>query len=135
MFVSARWNSRGRRGEPSVLLLYNHKVSDADSLQVRSKATVCYSHSEHTGLLMSRQAVDWVCRGVITSSGSSPLGFLTVPEQGFGFLESGGGLGCGCLLPDLARRSALSLPGIRSGLGSTAGFRKMLRSFSSWWID
>ena len=48
------------------------------------------SQPEYSGLLMSCQTVDWVCRGVVVSSGSSPLTFLTVSEQGFGFLVSGG---------------------------------------------
>ena len=30
-------------------------------------------------------------------------------------------MGCSCLLPDLASRSALSFPGSPSGLGSTVG--------------
>ena len=70
------------------------------------------SQPEYSGLLMSCQTVDWVSRGVVASSGFSPLTFLAVLEQGFGFLVSGGGHGLQLLLPDLARRSALSFPGI-----------------------
>ena len=46
---------------------------------------------EYSGLLMSCQTVDWVCRGVVVSSGPSPLASLSVSEQGFGFLVCGGG--------------------------------------------
>ena len=69
------------------------RVHDANLLQVRSQATVSCSQPEYSGLLVSCQTVDWVCRGVVVSSGPSPL---TVLEQGFGFLISGGGQG----LPD-----------------------------------
>ena len=70
------------------------------------------SQSEYCSLLVSCLTVDWVCRGVVVSSGSSPLTSPTVSEQAFGFLVNGGDRGCSCLLPDLARRSALSFPGI-----------------------
>ena len=48
------------------------------------------SQPEYSGLLMSCQTVDWVSRGVVVSSGSFPLSFLSVSEQDFGFLVSGG---------------------------------------------
>ena len=66
-------------------------VHDANSLHVRSQATVSCSQPEYSGLLMSCQTVDWVSRGVVVSSGSFPLTSLVVSEQGFGFLASGGG--------------------------------------------
>ena len=69
------------------------RVHDANSLQVRSQATVSCSLPEYSGLIMSCQAVDWVSRGVVVSSGPSPLTSLTDSEQGFGFLVSGGGHG------------------------------------------
>ena len=53
-----------------------------------------------SGLLVSCQTVDWVCGGVVVSSGPSPLASLTVSEQGFGFLVSGGGQRLQ-LLPDI----------------------------------
>ena len=63
-----------------------YRVHDANSFQ----ATVSCSQHEYDGPLMSCQTVDWDCRGVVVSSGSSPLTFLTISEQGFGFLVSGG---------------------------------------------
>ena len=66
------------------------RVHDADSPQVCSQATVSCSQPEYSGLLMSCQTVDWVSRGVVVSSGSFPLTFLAISEQGFGFLVSGG---------------------------------------------
>ena len=52
------------------------RVHDASSLQVHSQATVCCSQLEYSGLLMSCQTIDWVSRGVVGSSGSSPLTFI-----------------------------------------------------------
>ena len=49
-----------------------------------------YLQPEYSGLLMSRQTVDWVSGGVVVSSGSLSLIFLSVSELGFGFLVSGG---------------------------------------------
>ena len=69
------------------------RVHDANSLQVCSQATVSCSQPEHSGLLMSCQTADWVCRGMIVSNGSSPFTFLTVSEQGFDFLVNGDGQG------------------------------------------
>ena len=69
------------------------RVRDASSLQVCSQATVSCSQPEYSSLFMSCQTADWVCRGVVVSSGPSPLTSLTVSEQGFGFLVSGGGQG------------------------------------------
>ena len=69
------------------------RVHDANSLQVRSQATVSCSQPDSSGLLMSCQTVDWVSRGVVASSGSFPWTFLAISEQGFGFLVSGGGHG------------------------------------------
>ena len=57
------------------------RVHDASSFQVRSQATVSCSQPEYSGLLMSCQTVDWVCRGVVVSSGPSPLASLTVSEN------------------------------------------------------
>ena len=69
------------------------RVHDANSLQLRSQATVSCSQPEHGGMLMSCQMVGWVSRGVVVSNGFFPLIFLSVSEQGFGFLVSGGGHG------------------------------------------
>ena len=66
---------------------------DANSLQVRSQASVSCPQPESVGLLMSCQTVDWVCRGNVVSRGPSPLGSLTVSEQDLGFLASRGGQG------------------------------------------
>ena len=66
------------------------RFHDANSLQVRSQATVTRLQPEYSGLLMSCQTIEWVSRGVVVSSGSFPLAFLAVSEQGFGFLLSGG---------------------------------------------
>ena len=52
------------------------RVHDANSLQVRSQATVSCSQPEYSGLPMSCQMVDWVSRGVVVTSGSFPLKFL-----------------------------------------------------------
>ena len=79
------------------------------------------SQPEYAGLPVSYQAADWVCIGVIVSIGPSPLAFLTVLEQGFGFQLSGGGHGFAVVCPqDLASRSA------RSFAGSTVGPRAFL---------
>ena len=67
------------------------RVHDAKSLQVRSQGTVSCSQPEYSGLLMSCQMFDWICGGVVVSSGPSPLTPLTVSEWGFGLLVSGGG--------------------------------------------
>ena len=67
------------------------RVHDADSFQVCSQATVSCSQTEYRGLLMFCQTVEWVSRGVVVSSGSFPLAFLVISEQGFGFLVRGGG--------------------------------------------
>ena len=75
------------------------RVHDADSLQVCSQATIhfrCARRLQSSVLnlnimVCSCQTVDWVCRGVVVSSGPSPLAYLTVSEQGFGFLVSWGG--------------------------------------------
>ena len=79
------------------------RVHDANSLHVRSQATLFCSQPENSGLLMSRQTVDWVSRGVVVSSGSFPLAFLAVSEQGFGFLVSGGGHGLQLFAPRLSQ--------------------------------
>ena len=78
-------------------------VHDANSLQVRSQATVSCSQPEYRGLLMSCQTVDWVSLGVVASSGSFPLTFLSVSEQGFGFLVRGGGRGLQLFAPSLSQ--------------------------------
>ena len=111
--VSARRDSPGGCGGPSIPLLCNRN------------------------LLMSCQTVDCVSRGVVIFSGSFPLTFLSVSDQGFGFLVN---MGCSCLLPDLARRSALSFPGIPQWAGihcrtTVRSWGRSCRSFSSWWID
>ena len=92
------------------------RIHDASSLQVHSQATVSCSQPEYSGLLMFCQTVDWVCRGVVVSSDPSSLVSLTVSEQGFGFLVSGGGQGLQLFAPRLARRSALSFPTRLDGL-------------------
>ena len=74
------------------------RVHDANSLQKRSQATVSCSQPEYSGLLMPCQTVDWVYRGVVVSSGPSPLACLTVSEQRFGFLVSLGRQGLYLLL-------------------------------------
>ena len=58
-----------------------------------ARRPVSCSQPDYSGLLMSCQTVDWVTRGVVVSSGSSPLTCLAISEQGFGFLVSGGGHG------------------------------------------
>ena len=57
---SARQDSPGGCGGPSVPLLCNRRVHDASLLQVCSQATVSCSQPEYSGLLMSCQTVDWV---------------------------------------------------------------------------
>ena len=79
------------------------RVHDANSLQVRSQATVSCSQPEYSGLLMSCQTVDWVSRGVVVSSGSFPLTFLSISEQGSGFLGRGGGHGLQLFAPSLSQ--------------------------------
>ena len=51
---------------------------------------------------MSYQTVDWVSRGVVVSSGSFPMTFSTVSEEGFGILVSGGGHGLQLFAPRLS---------------------------------
>ena len=77
------------------------RVHDINSLQVHSQTTESCWQPEYSGLLMSCQMVDWVCRGVVVSSGLSPLAALTVLEQGYDFLESGGGQGLQLFAPRL----------------------------------
>ena len=84
------------------------RVHDANSLQVRWQATVSCSQPAYSGLLMSCQTVDWVRIGIVVSSGSFPSTFLSVSEQGLASWYVEVDMGCSCLLPDLARRSALS---------------------------
>ena len=86
--VSARWDSLGGF---CFFAIAECRVHDTSSLQVCLLATVSCSQPEYSGLLMSCQMVDWVSRGVLVSSDSFPLTFLSVSEQGFGFLVSGGG--------------------------------------------
>ena len=81
------------------LQLQSFRVHDANSLQVHAQATVSCSQPEYRGLLMSCQTVDWVHRGVVVSSGPSPLTSLAVSEKGFGFLVSGGGHGLQLFAP------------------------------------
>ena len=61
------------------------------------------SKPEYNELLMSCQTVDWVCRGVVVSSGPSPLTSLAVSEQGLGFLVSGGGQALQLFAPRLGQ--------------------------------
>ena len=61
------------------------------------------SQPEYNGLLMSCQTVDWVSRGVLVSSGSFSLPFLSVSEQGFAYLVSGGGQGLQLSAPRLSQ--------------------------------
>ena len=61
------------------------RVHDASLLQVHLQAAVASSQPEYNGMFMSCQMGDWVCREVAVSLSSSPLGSLTVAEQGFGF--------------------------------------------------
>ena len=75
----------------------------ANLFQVRSQTTVSCLQPQYCGLLMPCQTVDWVCRGVVDSSGPSPLAFLTVSEQGFGFLVSEGGQGLQLFAPKLGQ--------------------------------
>ena len=79
------------------------RVDDANPLQVRSQATVSCLQPEYSGLLMSCQTVDWVSSRVVVSSGSFPLTFLSVSEQGFGFLVSGGGFRLQLFAPRLSQ--------------------------------
>ena len=64
---------------------------------------VSCSQPVYNGLLMSCQTVDWVCREVVVSSGPSPLTVLTVSEQAFDFLVSGGGQGLQLFAPRLGQ--------------------------------
>ena len=59
--VAVRGNSPGGCGEPSALLLCNHRVQspDSSSPQMRSQATVSCLRTEYNGLLISCQTVDW----------------------------------------------------------------------------
>ena len=79
------------------------RAHDASSLQVRSQATVFFSQSEYSGLLMSCMTVDWVCKGIVVSSGPSPVASLTVSAQGFGLLVNGGGQGLWLFAPRLGQ--------------------------------
>ena len=54
------------------------RIHDANSLHARSQATMSYSKPEYSGLLMSCQTADWVCRGVVISNGSSALTYLEI---------------------------------------------------------
>ena len=89
--VAATGNSLRGYGSLSVLLLCNHRVQSPWSQFASGAVTVSCTQPECSGLLTSCQTVDWVCRGVVVSSGPSPLGSLTVWEQGFGFQVSGAG--------------------------------------------
>ena len=97
--VSVRRDCPGGYGETSVLLLCSHRVHDVNLLRV----TVSCSQPEYSGLLMSCQMVDWVSRWVLVSSGSFPLTFLAVSQQGFGFMVSGGGHGLQLFAPSLSQ--------------------------------
>ena len=79
------------------------RVHGANSLQVCSQATVSCSQPEYSGLLMSCQTADWVSRGVVVPSGSFPLTFLAISEQGFGFLVNGGRHGLQLFAPRLGQ--------------------------------
>ena len=74
--VATRGNSPRGCGEPSVLLLCNlQSVPSMMSVHFtcihRPQWPVC---SLISGLLLSRQMVDRVCRGLLVSNGSSPMG-------------------------------------------------------------
>ena len=77
--VSARWDSPVDVVDRlfRFFAVAECRVHDTDSLQVCSQATVSCSQPEYSGLLMSCQAVDWVNRGVVVSSGCFPLTFFT----------------------------------------------------------
>ena len=63
-------------------------VHGASSLQVRSQATVSCSQPEYSGLsCLARRLIG----SVLVSSDSFPLTFLTISDQCFGLLVSGGG--------------------------------------------
>ena len=70
-------------------------VDGVNSLQMCSQVTVSCSQPVLSGLLMSCQTVDWIYRGVLVSSGPSPV----TSEQGFGFLVCGGGQGLQLFAP------------------------------------
>ena len=113
------------------------RVHDASSFQVHSHPTVSCSQPEYSGVLMSCQMVDWVCRGVVVHSGPSPLAFL-FRSRVLASRYMVVGRKCSCLLPDLARRSALSFPGTPQWAGIHCGTTmhscgRSCRSFSSWW--
>ena len=102
--VSARWDSPGGCGGLFCFFaIAECRVHDANLLQVCSQATVSCSQPEYSGLLMSCQTVDWVCRGVVVSSGPSQLAFLTVSEQGFGFLARWRWTGAAVFAPRLGQ--------------------------------
>ena len=63
-------------------------------------------------IVVSRQTVAWVCGRVVVSSGPSPLTSLTVSEQGFGFVVSGGGQGLKLFAPRLGQAICSFIPWI-----------------------
>ena len=79
------------------------RICDANLPQVHLQATVACLQPEYIGLLKSSKMSDWVCRGAVVSSGSSPLGSLTVVGQSLGFLVSGFGQGLGLCSPRLGQ--------------------------------
>ena len=85
------------------------RVHDANSLHVRSQATFFCSQPKCIGLLMSCQTVDFCWHFCLFRSRVLASWYVEVD------------MGCGCLLPDLARQSALSFPGIPQWAGSTVG--------------
>ena len=107
------------------------------SASLQSQCAHLLQCSEYSGLFMSGQTVDWVCKGVLVSSGSSSPRSLTVAEQGYGFLVSGGGQGLQLFASRFGQMLFNCLEPHR-GLGSSVGPQCILkgrccRSLSSWW--
>ena len=113
-------------------------VNDANSLQVCSQAAVFCLQPEYSGLLMSCQTVDWVCRGVVVSSGPSPSTSLAVSEQGLGFLVSGGGQALQLFVPRLGQAICsfifwYATVGWDHYRTTVHSWGRSCRSISSWW--
>ena len=80
------WQSDGHVWPQKITIVSHFRIAVCGKSSVWIPQNLPYS-----GQLMSCQTADWICRGVVVSSGPSPLASLTFTGQGFGFLVSGGG--------------------------------------------
>ena len=104
--VSARRDSPGGCGGPSVLLLCNRRVQSL-LMPIRfrcARRPQCPVRNLNIVVCscLTRRLTGSV-EGVVVSSGSFLLTFLSVSEQGFGFLVRGGGRGLQLLAPSLSQ--------------------------------